>query len=58
MTCEAAFDAAQGWWAARPWITRERSFVECAQCSGYANMCMNREQYESVLTCMGFNGNY
>ena len=53
MTYEAAFDAAQGWAAARPWIRPERSFCECAQCSGAANMCMDQEQYGSVLTCMG-----
>ena len=53
MTYEAAFDAAQEWAAQWPWIRPERSFTECAHCSGAADACMQREQYSSVLVCNG-----
>ena len=54
MSYDAAYDAARVWAAQRPWIQPERSFTECAQCSGAAGVCMEREHYGSVLACMGF----
>ena len=40
--------------AVDPTGAAERSFTECAHCSGAAGACMQREQYRSVLVCMGY----